>query len=131
MFQCHSPISSHPHPLPQSLKDFYTSVSLLLSHIWGYRYHLSKFHIYALVYCIEFLVCQLNLNKAVFKYPVIIFCIIVDEILVPCVTKKPLRGITVLLTCCLTTFTNRNTQVILTVISKISLRGKKPLHQLT
>ena len=31
---------------------FYTSVSLLLSCIQGYRYHLSKFHIYALVYCI-------------------------------------------------------------------------------
>ena len=31
---------------------FYTSVSLLLSHIQGYHYHLSKFHIYALVYCI-------------------------------------------------------------------------------
>ena len=27
-------------------------VSLLLSHIQGYHYHLSKFHIYALVYCI-------------------------------------------------------------------------------
>ena len=33
MFQCHSPKSSHPHPIPRS-------------------YHLSKFHIYALVYCI-------------------------------------------------------------------------------
>ena len=32
-------------------KIVYTSVSLLLSHIQGYRYHLSKFHIYALVYC--------------------------------------------------------------------------------
>ena len=31
---------------------FYTSVSLLLSCIQGYRYHLSKFHIYVLVYCI-------------------------------------------------------------------------------
>ena len=29
-----------------------TSVSLLLSHIKGYSYYLSKFHIYALVYCI-------------------------------------------------------------------------------
>ena len=54
MFQCHSPKSSHPLPLPQSPKDcsIYTSVSLLLSHIQGYCYHLSKFHIYALVYCI-------------------------------------------------------------------------------
>ena len=31
---------------------FYTSVSFLLSHVQGYRYHLSKFHIYALVYYI-------------------------------------------------------------------------------
>ena len=52
MFQCHSPKSSYPLPLPQNPKDFYTSVSLLLSCIQGYRYHLSKFHIYALVYCI-------------------------------------------------------------------------------
>ena len=31
---------------------FYTSVSLLLSCIQGYHYHLSKFHIYVLVYYI-------------------------------------------------------------------------------
>ena len=36
----------------ESKRLFYTFVSLLLSHIQGYRYHLSKFHIYALVYCI-------------------------------------------------------------------------------
>ena len=36
----------------ESKRLFYTSVSLLLSHIQGYGYHLSKFHIYALVYCI-------------------------------------------------------------------------------
>ena len=52
MFQCHSPKSSHPLPLPESKRLFYTSMSLLLSHIQGYRYHLSKFHIYALVYCL-------------------------------------------------------------------------------
>ena len=52
MFQCHSPKSSHPRPLPESKRLFYTSVSLLLSRIQGYCYHLSKFHIYALVYCI-------------------------------------------------------------------------------
>ena len=52
MFQCHSPISSHPRPLPQSPKDCSIHLCLLLSHIQGYRYHLSKFHIYALVYCI-------------------------------------------------------------------------------
>ena len=52
MFQCHSP--NHPiltlsHRV-QTL--FYTSVSVSLSRIQGYCYHLSKFHIYALVYCI-------------------------------------------------------------------------------
>ena len=51
MFQCHSPKSSHPLPLPESKRLFYISVSLLLSHIQGYHYHLSKFHIYAL-YCV-------------------------------------------------------------------------------
>ena len=39
-----------PSPSPmESKRLFYTSVSLLLSHIQGYCYHLSKFHIYALV----------------------------------------------------------------------------------
>ena len=52
MFPWHSPKSSHPLLLPQSPKDFCTSVSLLPSCIQGYCYHLSKFHIYALVYCI-------------------------------------------------------------------------------
>ena len=42
-----------PSPSPtESKRLFYTSVSLLLSHIQGYHYHLSKFHIYALVNCI-------------------------------------------------------------------------------
>ena len=44
MFQCHTLKSSHPFPLPQSPKA--CSIHL------GYHYHLSKFHIYALVYCI-------------------------------------------------------------------------------
>ena len=36
-----------PSPSPtESRRLFDTSVSLLLSHIQGYRYHLSKFHIY-------------------------------------------------------------------------------------
>ena len=44
-----------PSPSPtESKRLFYTSVSLLLSHIQGYCYHLSKFHIYALVYCIVY-----------------------------------------------------------------------------
>ena len=42
-----------PSPSPtESKRLFYTSMSLLLSHIQGYGYHLSKFHIYALVYCL-------------------------------------------------------------------------------
>ena len=42
-----------PSPSPtESIRLFYTSVSLLLSRIQGYCYHLSKFYIYALVYCI-------------------------------------------------------------------------------
>ena len=39
-----------PSPSPTESKSlFYTSVSLLLSRIQGYHYHLSKFHIYVLV----------------------------------------------------------------------------------
>ena len=42
-----------PSPSPtESKRLFYTSVSLLLSRIQGYCCHLSKFQIYALVYCI-------------------------------------------------------------------------------
>jgi len=42
-----------PSPSPtESQRLFYTYVSLLLSHIQGYHLHLSKFPIYALVYCI-------------------------------------------------------------------------------
>ena len=42
-----------PSPSPtESKRLLYTSVSLLLSYIWGYHYYLSKFHIYGLVYCI-------------------------------------------------------------------------------
>ena len=52
MFQCHSPKLSHPLPLPQSPKDCSIHLCLLLSCIQGHRYHLCKFHIYALVYCI-------------------------------------------------------------------------------
>ena len=65
MFQCHSPISSHPHPLPQSPKDcsvhlclfccltYGVIVTVFLNSIYMRRYRLSKFHIYALVYCIK------------------------------------------------------------------------------
>ena len=42
-----------PSPSPiESKRLFYTSVSLLLSCIQGYCDNLTKFHIYALVYCI-------------------------------------------------------------------------------
>ena len=42
-----------PSPSPTESKSlFYMSVSLLLSCIQGHHYHLSKFHIYVLVYCI-------------------------------------------------------------------------------
>ena len=42
-----------PFPSPTEFKRlFYACVSLLLSRIQGYSYHLSKFHIYVLVYCI-------------------------------------------------------------------------------
>ena len=43
------PPSSSP---TESKRLFYTSVSLLLSRIQGYHCRLSKFHIYALAYCI-------------------------------------------------------------------------------
>ena len=50
-----SMLSSHIIPPAPSLKEskslFFTSVSLLLSHVWGY-YHLSKFQIHVLIYCI-------------------------------------------------------------------------------
>ena len=49
-----------PSPSPTESKSlFYTSVSLLLSHIQGYHYHLSKFHIYVLVCCIGVLLSGL------------------------------------------------------------------------
>ena len=43
-----------PSPSPTESKSlFFTSVSLLLSRIQGHCYHLSEFHIHALVYCID------------------------------------------------------------------------------
>ena len=43
-----------PSPSPTESKSlFCTSVSLFLFCIEGYRYHLSKFHIYVLVYCVS------------------------------------------------------------------------------
>ena len=45
MFRCPSPISSRCCPLPQSPKDCSIHLTLLLSLIKGYHYHLSKLHI--------------------------------------------------------------------------------------
>ena len=57
-----SQIIPHSPSSTESKRLFYTSVSLLLSCIQGYCYHLSKFHIYALVYCIDF--CFIDYAKA-------------------------------------------------------------------
>ena len=51
-YTCFNAISQifPPSPSPtESIRLFYTSMSLLLSRIQGYCYHLSKFHIYVLV----------------------------------------------------------------------------------
>ena len=43
-----------PSPSPTESKNLYfTSVSLLLSCMLGHCYHLSKFHIYVLIYCTD------------------------------------------------------------------------------
>ena len=55
-----------PSPSPSESKNpCYTSVPLLLSRIQGYHYHLSKFHIYVLVYCIGllYLKCTTGIPK--------------------------------------------------------------------
>ena len=59
-----------PSPFPtESKRLFYTSVSLLLSRIQGYHYHLSKFHIYVLVYCIDVLAYFTLYNRLQFHPP--------------------------------------------------------------
>ena len=59
MFQCYSLKSSHPHLLPQSPKSvLYICVSFAVSHK-GPPYHLSKFHIYVLLYCIDIFLSDL------------------------------------------------------------------------
>ena len=60
-----------PSPSPtESKRLFYTSVSLLLFHIQGYCYHLSKFRIYALVYYIGVFVSGFTLyNRLQFRPP--------------------------------------------------------------
>ena len=74
LFQCHSPKSSHPLPLPQSPKDCSIHLCLLLSLIQGDHYHLSKFHIYVsiLYWCFSFLHTslynRLQLNNVLMKH---------------------------------------------------------------
>ena len=68
------PFSQIIPPSPSSTEStrlIYTSVSLLLSRTQGYCYHLSKFHIYALVYCIGiFLLAYFTLyNRLQFHPP--------------------------------------------------------------
>jgi len=53
---------SPPSPsLTESIRLIYTSMSLLLSRTQGYCFHLSKYHIYALVYCIGVFLSGLQL----------------------------------------------------------------------
>ena len=57
-----------PSPSPTESKSLlFTSVSLLLSRI--YHYHLSKFHIYALVYCIGVFLSYFTLYNSLQFHP--------------------------------------------------------------
>ena len=63
---------TQPSPSPTESKClFFTSVSLLLSHIQGHCYHLSKFHIYELIYCIGVFLFDLlhSVNRLQFHPP--------------------------------------------------------------
>ena len=54
MFQCYTLKSSHPCLHPRIQKTvLYICVSFAISHIGNHRYHLSKCHIHALIYCIS------------------------------------------------------------------------------
>ena len=59
-----------PSPSPTASKRlFYTSVSLLLSRIQGYHYHLSKFHIYVSLFIFYFFLPPFKDNGLLFWVP--------------------------------------------------------------
>ena len=59
-----------PSPSPtESRRLLYTFMSLLLSRIQGYRYHLSKFYIYALVYFIGVFLSDFTLYNRLQFHP--------------------------------------------------------------
>ena len=52
-----------PSPSPtESERLFYASVSLLLSHIHGYCYHLSKLHIYIYIYTYTYIYIYIHIH---------------------------------------------------------------------
>ena len=56
-----SQVISLLHSPTESECLFFTSVSLLLSCLLGHHYHLSKFHIYVLIYCIDVSLSDISL----------------------------------------------------------------------
>ena len=74
------PFSQNIPPSPtESKRLFYTSVSLLLSRIQGYCYHLSKFYIYALVYCLMFFFLVTSLCTSLLLHSSLIHLIRTDS----------------------------------------------------
>ena len=64
------PFSQIIPPSPSESKSpLYTSVSLLLSHIQGHHCHLSKSHIYVLVYCIGVFLSGLPVSAGLQFHP--------------------------------------------------------------
>ena len=88
-------IPSLPSPT-ESKSLFFTSVSLLLSCIQGHRYHLPKFHIYVLIYCIGAFLFWLNslciigssfIYLILFNSWVIFHCVYVPQLSYPFVCQ--------------------------------------------
>ena len=68
-----------PSPSPtDSIRLFYTSVSLLLSRIQSYCYHLSKFHIYALVSYSYFMALARAWMQCWIVSQIRVFCFVTD-----------------------------------------------------